>query len=190
MARGRPQPSQPPPKPKAAVAKSVPYHLKPKSDAQDSNEEERQRPESPKLSTRPKTSAALDARDVRRVLVVADKPRPAKAWAEYLNRALAEKTHKLLACRLVVLPEGAIVEPGVCDSDHPAVAELQVVAKMNNVIIAAGSMVEHDPASGKSWQTCALIGQDGLIGSKTLLGVTFREPVPGTKQFEVKALGL
>lgn len=23
---------------------------------------------------------------------------------------------------------------------------------------------------------------------KTLLGVTFREPVPGTKQFEVKAL--
>ena len=96
------------------------------------------------------------------MVVVAESPRPAKAWADYLNRAL-EKTDSGLASRLirlVVLGEGAILEPGVCDDNHPAVAELQGVAKKNNVIIAAGSMVERDP-SGQSWQTCALVGQDG-----------------------------
>eukprot|EP00434_Breviolum_minutum_P027298 symbB.v1.2.024138.t1/scaffold2263.1/size84088/7 len=167
MARGRQ-----PPKPKAAVAQPVPYCLKPKDVRSVCP---RQKPETPKLAVRPleTSSASMDSRDVRRVVIVADTPRPAKAWAEYLNQALAEKTHNLLACRLVVLAEGAIVEPGVCDDKHPAVKELQIVAKMNNVIIAAGSMVEQDTASpGESWQTCALIGQDGLIGSyrKQMLG--------------------
>ena len=167
MARGRQ-----PPKPKAAVAQPVPYCLKPKDVRSVCP---RQKPETPKLAVRPleTSSASMDSRDVRRVVIVADTPRPAKAWAEYLNQALTEKTHNLLACRLVVLAEGAIVEPGVCDDKHPAVKELQIVAKMNNVIIAAGSMVEQDTASpGESWQTCALIGQDGLIGSyrKQMLG--------------------
>lgn len=168
MARGRPGP----PKSKAAVAKPVPYHLKPKEAKEAEAEVRNQRPKSPKLSSRP-GSAAIDAGDLRRVVVVAESPRPAKAWADYLNRAL-EKTDSGLACRLirlVVLGEGAILEPGVCDDNHPAVAELQGVAKKNNVIIAAGSMVERDP-SGQSWQTCALVGQDGLIGSyrKQMLG--------------------
>ena len=127
------------------------------------------RPTSPKLSQQPletANAAVMDVRDLRHVVIVADTPRPAKAWAKYLNRALEEKSHQQLACRLVVLAEGAIVEPGICDNSHPAVAELQTVAKLNNVIIAAGSMVEHDPAvPGESWQTCPLIGKDGLIGS-------------------------
>lgn len=147
--------------------KPLPYHLKPK----EAQEVPRQnRPKSPKLSSRP--GRAADAGDLRRVVVVAESPRPAKAWADYLNRAL-EKTHSGPDCRfirLVVLGEGAILEPGVCDDSHPAVAELQGVAKKNNVIIAAGSMVERDPSG--SWQTCALVGQDGLIGSyrKQMLG--------------------
>eukprot|EP00435_Cladocopium_sp_Y103_P060504 s1903_g22.t1 len=167
VARGRP-----PPKPKAAVAKPVPYHLKPK-EVCPGQHQRCQRPKSPKLSSRPEGSAAIDAGDLRRVVVIAESPRPAKAWADYLNRALGTRSEHsgLGRLRLVVLGEGAILEPGVCDDNHPAVAELQMVAKKNNVIIAAGSMVERDP-SGHSWQTCALVGQDGLIGSyrKQMLG--------------------
>ena len=122
-------------------------------------------PLTPNLSEQP-VAADMDARDVKQVLVVTDAPRPAKAWTTYLNQLLRESAHALLACRLVVLAEGAIVEPGTCDEHHPAIAELTTVAKMNNVIIAAGSMIEHEPGDPTaSWHTCPLIGRDGLIGS-------------------------
>ena len=39
------------------------------------------------------------------------------------------------------------------------------------------------PAFLTSWPEWSM-----CLPRKTLLGVTFREPVPGTKQFEVKAL--
>ena len=59
MARGRPGP----PKSKAAVAKPVPYHLKPKEAKEAEAEVRNQRPKSPKLSSRP-GSAAIDAADL------------------------------------------------------------------------------------------------------------------------------
>lgn len=163
VARGRP----PPPKPKAAIkAQSIPYHLRPKVVSECKSE---LRPTSPKLSAKPLETAdavRVEVADLRQVVIVADTPRPAKAWAKYLNQALADRSDHPLACRLVVLAEGAIVEAGICDESHPAVAELQKVAEINNVIIAAGSMVELDPAfPTESWQTCPLIGKDGLIGS-------------------------
>lgn len=91
----------------------------------------------------------------------ADRPRSADDWGRFLNETL-----KTSEARLVVLAEGAIIEPGVCDDRHPAIVRMTEVARMNHVVIAAGSMVEVDPESpDHSWQTCPIIGKDGLIGS-------------------------
>ncbi|CAJ1346415.1 unnamed protein product, partial [Effrenium voratum] len=121
-------------------------------------------PSSPRLSVRPlevPEAVAVDAGELRKVLVVADRPRSADDWGRFLNETL-----KTSEARLVVLAEGAIIEPGVCDDRHPAIARMTEVARINHVVIAAGSMVEVDPESpDHSWQTCPIIGKDGLIGS-------------------------
>eukprot|EP00419_Tripos_fusus_P029944 CAMPEP_0172728080 /NCGR_PEP_ID=MMETSP1074-20121228/92041_1 /TAXON_ID=2916 /ORGANISM="Ceratium fusus, Strain PA161109" /LENGTH=551 /DNA_ID=CAMNT_0013555295 /DNA_START=10 /DNA_END=1665 /DNA_ORIENTATION=- len=169
-----------PPAPKPAVARAVPvpYRLRPKAASSGSNGStttiEKSKPEFPPLPICPATfrdTERLETGPLRHALVVAEPPRPAEAWRTFLDGMLT--TFDMIRNGIVVLPEGAIVEPGPCDELHPAVKELMIVAEAHDVVIVGGSMVETDAKKpGQSWNTCPVVGKTGLLGSyrKRMLG--------------------
>jgi len=89
-------------------------------------------------------------------------PRPAEAWRRTLAGILQRHPPELRP-QLLVLPEGAIIEPGVCDAAHPAVRELQLVAEEFDAVIVAGTMLE-DRGDGSSGNTCPVVDASGLVG--------------------------
>mmetsp|Transcript_84913 Transcript_84913/g.253108 ORF Transcript_84913/g.253108 Transcript_84913/m.253108 type:complete len:891 (-) Transcript_84913:133-2805(-) len=106
--------------------------------------------------------AMVDAGGVLRAAAVAEMPQPAKAWRQTLEGIL-RRHPPALRPRLLVLPEGAIVEPGLCNASHPAVRELQSVAEEFDVVIVAGTMQEAR-GDGSTGKTCPIIDASGLVG--------------------------